>query len=109
MIATHQGLSTTGNKIIRSHAHQGGRVHRLTPVSLGPTLSSIHPIISYVLISILPEYGNLIWPSYRIAVLLHLVLLDGGEQEWGDFFALRVRGVLGQDLQNAGDRRLLRR
>ncbi len=45
MIASHQGLSTTGNKIISSHAHQGGRVQRLTPVSLNPALSSIHQII----------------------------------------------------------------
>ena len=51
MIASHQGLSTTGNKIIRSHAHQGGRVHRLTPVSLGPAWSSIHTILSQVPIS----------------------------------------------------------
>ena len=45
-IASHQGLSATGNKIIISHAHQGGHVHLLTPSSLDPALSSIHRIIA---------------------------------------------------------------
>ena len=56
MIVSHQGLNTTGNKIIRSHAHQGGRVHRLTLVSLGPAWSSIHPII--VPSPMKPDYRN---------------------------------------------------
>ena len=44
MTASHHGLSTNGNKIIRSHAHQGGRAHLLTPCSLDSALSSMHRI-----------------------------------------------------------------
>jgi hypothetical protein len=39
MIAIHHGLNTIGNKIISSHAHQGGRDHPLSAGLADPSSS----------------------------------------------------------------------